>query len=145
MKSLPTATGTQSWAEVRGLLKPRRKQAALAILVLVTAAAVGLSGPLLLGVIVDRIDEGGDITAPALALIGVAVAEALLFAIGLVLISNLGQPILATLRERVVARALKLPAEQVERGGRGFFCFRYRFSTEPVPSRLRFDDLSSCT
>ena len=61
----------------------------------------------------------GRSTWPAVALLVAALVEALLFAVGLVLISYLGQPILATLRERVVARALKLPAEQVERGGRG--------------------------
>lgn len=120
MKSLPTATGRECWQVVKALLQPRRKQAIVALIVLVAAAAVGLAGPLLLGEIVDRIDSGqGDITWPALALVGAALVEAILFAIGLVLISQLGQPILATLRERVVARALKLPAEQVERGGRG--------------------------
>lgn len=119
MKSLPTATGRESWAVVRDLLRPRRRQAALAIAVLVAAAAIGLAGPLLVGTIVDRIDDRRSITAPALGLVAVALAEALLFAVGLILISRLGQPILAALRERVVARALKLPAEQVERGGRG--------------------------
>lgn len=119
MKALPTATPRECWAEVKALLRPRRRQAALALGVLVAAAALGLAGPLLLGEIVDRIDEQRSITAPALALVGVAIGEALLFAVGLILISNLGQPVLAALRERVVARALKLPAGQVERGGRG--------------------------
>jgi ATP-binding cassette subfamily C protein len=122
MKSLPVATSRQSWAVVKELLRPRRKQAALAVLVLVAAAALGLVGPLLLGEIVDRIDSSRDassITAPALALLAAAVGEAILYALGLMLISQLGQPILAALRERVVARALKIPAEQVERGGRG--------------------------
>lgn len=120
MKSLPVASGRECWAVVRELLRPRRKQAIAALVVLVAASAVGLIGPLLLGVIVDRVDnQEGSITWPAVALLGAALVEAILFAVGLVLISHLGQPILATLRERVVARALKLPAEQVERGGRG--------------------------
>lgn len=119
MTSLPVANGRECWLVVRELLRPRRRQAALAILVLVAAAAVGLAGPLLLGVIVDRIQADRSLTAPALALVATALAEAFLYALGLILISHLGQPILATLRERVVARALKLPAEQVERGGRG--------------------------
>ena len=33
--------------------------------------------------------------------------------------AGLGEPMLAELRERVVERALRLPAERVERAGRG--------------------------
>ena len=120
IRSLPVATGRECWAVVKDLLAPHRTRAIVATVVLVAAAAVGLLGPLIIGEIVNRVDTGeGALTWPAVALLVAALAEALLFAVGLVLISYLGQPILATLRERVVARALKLPAEQVERGGRG--------------------------
>ncbi|MBE2318898.1 ABC transporter ATP-binding protein [Solirubrobacter sp. CPCC 204708] len=120
VKSLPVATSKQCWAVIRELLRPRRTQAIVATVVLVAAAAVGLLGPLLLGEIVDRVDSRtGSITWPAVALLGAALGEALLAALGLTLISYLGQPILASLRERVVAKALRLPAAQIERGGRG--------------------------
>jgi len=117
VKSLPVASGRECWAVVRGLLRGRL--AALAAVVLVAAAALGLAGPLLLGEIVDRIDARGSITLPALALLGAALGQALLYALGLDLVSRVGQPLLAALRERVVAHALRIPAERVERGGRG--------------------------
>jgi ATP-binding cassette subfamily C protein len=92
------------------------------LLVLVAAAGAGLAGPLLLGTIVDRVTDGGDagaITAPALGLLAVAVAQAALTGLGFALVADLGQPMLADLREQVVGRALALPAEDVERSGRG--------------------------
>ena len=103
---------------MRELLSPRR--VALAVAVLLAASALGLVGPLLVGEIVDRADRGaGSIGGPASALLAAVVGEALLYAVGLNLVARIGQPMLAALRERVVARALRLPAEQVERGGRG--------------------------
>ncbi len=119
---LPTAGGREVRRVVAELLRPRRRRAAVAVLVLVAAAGAGLLGPLLLGEIVDRVTSGqgpAAITAPGVALLGVAVAEAALSAVGLALVAGLGQPMLADLRERVVERALRLPAEDVERSGRG--------------------------
>ena len=72
------------------------------MLVLVAAAGTGLLGPLLLGEIVDRVTSGqgpAAITAPGVALLGVAVAEAALSAVGLALVAGLGQPMLADLRK----------------------------------------------
>ena len=119
---LPTADGRAVRRTVGELLRPRRRRAAIAVVVLVAAATAGLLGPLLLGEIVERVTTGRGpdaITAPALALLGVALAEAGLSALGLALVAALGQPMLAELRERVVDRALRLPAEDVERAGRG--------------------------
>jgi ATP-binding cassette, subfamily C, bacterial len=81
-----------------------------------------LIAPPLLGVIVDLVVGGapaGAITGPVLALVGVAVAAGVLDAIGRILVANSGEPILATLRENVVDRALAVPPDAVERAGTG--------------------------
>jgi len=119
---LPTADGAEVRRAVGALLAPRRKRAAVALAVLVAAAGAGLIGPLLLGEIVDRVTSGSDpdaITAPGTALIAVAVAQAVLTALGFALVATLGQPMLADLREQVVDRALRIPAARIERAGRG--------------------------
>jgi ATP-binding cassette, subfamily C, bacterial len=119
---LPTAGGTEVRRELRGLLRPRRRLAGVAALVLVAASAAGLCGPLLLGVIVERVTDGrgGDaVTLPALGLLGVVVAQSALTALGVSLVAAVGQPMLAELRERVVDRALRVPSERIERAGRG--------------------------
>jgi ATP-binding cassette subfamily C protein len=121
VSALPTA----GWREVRETVaelgRPRRGRGLAALLVLVLAAAAGLLGPLLLGALVDRARDGdtAGVLTPGLALLGVAVAQALLGGYGYVLVAELGQPMLAVLRERVVDRALRLPTEVVERAGRG--------------------------
>jgi ATP-binding cassette subfamily C protein len=119
---LPTAGGPEVRRVVAELLRPRRARGAVAVAVLLAATGAGLLGPLLLGVIVERVSEGRDadaITGPALGLLAVAVVAAALTALGVALVAAVGQPMLADLRERVVEHALRLPAARVERAGRG--------------------------
>jgi ATP-binding cassette subfamily C protein len=119
---LPTASGPEVRRVVRELLRPRRRAAALAAAVLVAASAAGLCAPLLLGVIVERVTDGRDgdaMTLPAVGLLVVVVAQSALSAIGVALVAAVGQPMLAELRERVVDRGLRIPAERLERAGRG--------------------------
>jgi ATP-binding cassette, subfamily C, bacterial len=90
--------------------------------VLVATAAVGLLGPILLGDLVDRVAAGrpaSATTAPGLGVLAAGIAQALLTGLGLVLVAHLGQPMLAELRERVVDKALRIPVDDVERGGSG--------------------------
>jgi ATP-binding cassette subfamily C protein len=122
MSPLPIASAAEVRRHVRVLLRPHRRRAAATLLVLVATSAVGLLGPLLLGELVDRVAAGDDpsaVTAPGLGLLAVAVVQALLTAAGLGLVAHLGQPLLAQLREQVVDRALRIPVDRVERGGRG--------------------------
>ena len=119
---LPTADGPAVRRAVAGLLRPRRRRAAVAGIVLLAASATGLLGPLLLGEIVDRVTAGrdaGSITSLGAGLAVVAVGQAILTALGFALVAGVGQPMLADLREQVVDRALRLPAARVERAGRG--------------------------
>jgi ATP-binding cassette subfamily C protein len=119
---LPTASGPEVRRVVRELLRPRRRAAVVAAAVLVAASAAGLCAPLLLGVIVERVTDGRDagaMTLPAVGLLVVVVAQSALSAIGVALVSAIGQPMLADLRERVVDRGLRIPSERLERAGRG--------------------------
>ncbi|MEA2137665.1 MAG: ATP-binding cassette, subfamily bacterial, partial [Solirubrobacteraceae bacterium] len=119
---LPTAGAADTRRAVRELARPYRGRAAATLVVLVAGSAAGMAVPPLLGLIVDRVADGrapAAITQPALALLVLTIVQATLTAFGTAMIARLGEPMLATLRERVVRRALSLPLEQVERAGRG--------------------------
>ncbi|MEV6424559.1 ABC transporter ATP-binding protein [Streptomyces sp. NPDC051662] len=119
---LPTATGAQTLAVVRGLLRRHRPLAVGAVTVLVVGTGIGLLTAPLLGHIVDLVvDERGAsaLTVPMLLLLAVAVARAVATAIGKSLVARLGETVLADLRERFIARALRLPLERVEQAGSG--------------------------
>jgi ATP-binding cassette subfamily C protein len=119
---LPVATQREAWRTVGTFLRPQRPRGIAALLVLLAGSAAGLAAPLLLGAIVDVVaDERGSaaVTAPVLGLVAAAVAEAILAAAGMVLVAQVGQTVLAGLREVVVERALALPTARVERSGTG--------------------------
>jgi ATP-binding cassette subfamily C protein len=119
---LPTATAAQAWAAVRALLRPRRRLVVLAVAVLTVGTAVGLVTIRLLGHIVDLVADGRPpdaITAPVIALVLVAVGQAVAAGWGLTLVARLGEGMLADLRERFIERVLALPLDQVEEAGTG--------------------------
>ncbi|MEU6223347.1 ABC transporter ATP-binding protein [Streptomyces sp. NPDC047042] len=119
---LPTATPRRTREAVREVLRPYRPLAFGAFAVMVAATAVGLLVQPLLGRIVDLVADHrppGDLTLPAVLLIVVAVVQGVATALGLGLVSRLGETVLAQLRERFVERALRLPQEQVEKAGSG--------------------------
>lgn len=87
----------------------------------VTAAA-GLTGPWLLGRIVDLVKEGGSartVDRSAMVIVGFAVAQFLLVRYAQLVAHRFGERTLARLREQFVARALALPASVIERAGTG--------------------------
>lgn len=119
---LPTATGAQTFAAVRTLLRGHRLLTVLAVTVLVTGTGIGLLTAPLLGRIVDLVADqrgAGALTGPMVVLLVVAVARGVATAIGHSLVARLGESVLADLRERFVGRALRLPLERVERAGSG--------------------------
>ncbi|MFF5456123.1 ABC transporter ATP-binding protein [Streptomyces sp. NPDC012950] len=119
---LPTATGAQTFAVLRTLLRGNRLLAASALAVLVLGTGIGLLTAPLLGRIVDLVvDRRGpaSLTIPMVLLVVVAAARGVATAIGSSLVARLGETILANLRERFIARALRLPLERVERAGSG--------------------------
>ena len=119
---LPIATGRRTRAQLKVLVRPHRGRLAGALLLLIAGTAAGLVTPPLLGHIVDLASGHGSAAAIVVSgagLIGGAVVEAALAGIGVALLAQVGESVLARLRERFVSSALRLPLEQVERAGAG--------------------------
>ncbi|NIL89199.1 ABC transporter ATP-binding protein [Rhodococcus sp. 05-2255-1e] len=119
---LPIATGARSGRWLLEQLKLRRARTAVTLLLGAIAAAMSLVPVYVLGVLVDRVRDGADSST----IVGVVVVIAVAAVIGGVvtgfsgyLISTLGEGILASLREAVVRRALRLPVATLERVGKG--------------------------
>ncbi|WP_432826772.1 ABC transporter ATP-binding protein [Dactylosporangium sp. CA-092794] len=119
---LPIATGRRTRALLRTLARAHRGRLAAAFALLVAGTAAGLVTPPLLGRIIDLAGGGGSTAAIVLTgagLVAAAVAEAALAGVGIALLAQAGETMLARLRERFVSSALHLPLEQVERAGAG--------------------------
>ena len=104
------------------------------------ATAAGLAVPALLGHIVDRVtDDGADaqLTGIALLLLGAAVVQGVLTAVGQALVARLGESALADLRERVVERVLTLPLERIERAGSGDLVSRVSDDVAEIAEAVR--------
>ncbi|OZC96664.1 multidrug ABC transporter permease [Rhodococcus sp. 06-221-2] len=119
---LPIATGARSGKWLLEQLKLRRARTAVTLLLGAIAAGMSLVPVYVLGVLVDRVRDGADSST----IVGVVVVIAVAAVIGGVvtgfsgyLISTLGEGILASLREAVVRRALRLPVATLERVGKG--------------------------
>ncbi len=107
---------------------------------LVAATAVGLLVPPLLGQIIDAVvahQEASTLAAPIGWLFAVAAAASLLGGIGAVLVSRLGETMLAGLREDVVQRALGMPLAQVEAAGSGDLVARISSDVAAVAAAVR--------
>jgi ATP-binding cassette subfamily C protein len=119
---LPTATPARTRAVVWQMSRPHRGLAVAAFLVLLAATAVGLATAPLLGRIVDIVvsrSPVGEITLPVILLGLAAVGQGAFTGLGTNLVARVGERVLASLRERFIDRALRLPLEQVERAGSG--------------------------
>jgi ATP-binding cassette subfamily C protein len=119
---LPVASGRRTLRAVGGLLRPRVRTMAAALAILVASTLAGLLVPPLIGHIVDLVTGrrgAGSITWPAVLLVAAALAEGALSAAGIAELARAGESALAGLRERFVARALRLPLDQLERAGSG--------------------------
>ncbi|MEU9886267.1 ABC transporter ATP-binding protein [Sphaerisporangium sp. NPDC051011] len=136
---LPTATPRRTRAAVRELLRPHRGLAAGGFAVMVAATAIGLMTQPLLGRVVDLVADRrpAALTVPVVLLVVVAVTQGLATALGLSLVSRLGETVLARLRERFVDRALHLPLEQVERAGSGDLTARVTADVARVAEAVR--------
>ncbi|WP_412544034.1 ABC transporter ATP-binding protein [Longispora sp. K20-0274] len=137
---LPNADGPATRAAVRALLRPHRTLAVGALLVLVTGTAVGLLTAPLLGRIVDLVvahRPAGAVTVPVLLLVVAALGRGVATGVGGSLVARLGESMLATLRERFVARALRLPLDQVERAGSGDLSARVTTDVSVIARAVR--------
>ncbi|MCX5203542.1 ABC transporter ATP-binding protein/permease [Streptomyces sp. NBC_00237] len=138
---LPIATSARTRAAVRELARPHRLLALGGFGTLVVATAVGLFTQPLLGRIVDvAAGEGGGvdaITVVVLLLVAVAVVQGVLTGIGVSRIAELGETVLARLRERFVERVLGLPLERVEKAGSGDLTVRVTGDVSLVADAVR--------
>ncbi|WP_431906608.1 ABC transporter ATP-binding protein [Micromonospora carbonacea] len=119
---LPIAGGRRTRAQLRALVRPHRARLAGALALLVAGTAAGLVTPPLLGRIVDLATDGGgtaDLVLTGVGLVAAALVEAALAGLGVALLAQVGEGVLARLRERFVDSALRLPLAQVERAGTG--------------------------
>ncbi|WP_069812291.1 ABC transporter ATP-binding protein [Streptomyces sp. TP-A0874] len=119
---LPIATAAQSLAVLRTLLRRHRMLTVSAVTVLVVGTGIGLLTAPLLGHIVDLVVQQrgpAALTLPIVLLLAVAVARGIAIAVGTSLVARLGEGILASVRERFIERALRLPLERVEEAGSG--------------------------
>jgi ATP-binding cassette subfamily C protein len=119
---LPTAEARRVRRAVVDLVLARKRTAAWALLTLVGATAVGLGTAPVLGHIVDLVVDGREpssLVVPVALLLAIAALSGLGSALGVAGVARLGESVVAELRERFVARALRLPLEQVELAGSG--------------------------
>ena len=137
---LPIAAAADTRRTALALMRPRRGLALAAGLALLVGTAAGLAVPAILGHIVDLVDdEGADaqLTGAALLLLGAAVVQGLLTALGQALVARLGESALADLRERVVERVLRLPLERIERAGSGDLVSRVSDDVAEIAEAVR--------
>ncbi len=137
---LPIAPAAETRGTALALVRPRRGLALAAGAALLVATAAGLAVPALLGHIVDLVDDEGadaELTGPALLLLGAAVVQGVLTALGQALVARLGESALADLRERVVERVLTLPLERIERAGSGDLVSRVSDDVAEIADAVR--------
>ncbi|MCM2416956.1 ABC transporter ATP-binding protein [Streptomyces sp. RKAG293] len=137
---LPTATPARTRAAARELLRPHRALACAGFGVLVVATVVGLLTQPLLGHLIDLVTErhpAGDLTRPVVLLALVAVVQGITTALGLSLVSRLGETVLAELREKFVERALLLPLDRLEKAGSGDLTARVTRDVSRVADAVR--------
>lgn len=132
---LPVAPPRRTWAWLGAELRARWPLAAAALLAGVLGAAASVVPVYALGVLVDRVREH----APPSALAGIAVvivvaavAGGIATGVSAYLIGRVGAGILAALRERTVARALRLPVTTLEWAGRGDLLSRVGSDTAAI-------------
>lgn len=118
---LPTATGRRTAAVLWDALRGRRTVLVLAAVFAGVAAALELIAPATLGRVVDDItsDSASPLWNYALLIIVSVVGGGALQIVGVLLAARSFERILAGLRERLVATALRLPQQRVERSGTG--------------------------
>ncbi|MGB3169794.1 MAG: ABC transporter ATP-binding protein [Rhodococcus sp. (in: high G+C Gram-positive bacteria)] len=119
---LPIATGSRCWSFLSNELRSRRRMTAITLAVSAVAAAMSLIPVYVFGVLVDRVIDGAP-TSTIVVVVAVitvaAVVGGVFTAISTYLISKVGEGLLASLRERVLGRALHLPISTLERVGKG--------------------------
>ncbi|NED86813.1 ABC transporter ATP-binding protein [Streptomyces sp. SID11233] len=137
---LPTASGAESLAALRTMLRGHRRLTAAAVTVLVAGTAIGLLTAPLLGHIVDLVVErrgSRALTVPLVLLIVVALVRGAAATVGSTLVARLGETVLAAVREQFIERALRLPLERVEAAGSGDLVSRVTSDVSMIAKSVR--------
>ncbi|MFF1925968.1 ABC transporter ATP-binding protein [Streptomyces sp. NPDC058221] len=137
---LPTASGRESVAALRTMLRGHRRLTAAAVAVLVAGTGIGLLTAPLLGHIVDLVVEkrgSGALTTPLVLLVVVALVRGGAAAVGSTLVARLGETVLAAAREQFIERALRLPLERVEAAGSGDLVSRVTSDVSMIAKSVR--------
>jgi ATP-binding cassette subfamily C protein len=120
---LPIATTRRTWAAVGTLLREHRGLVTATAIMLLASGVAVVFVPALLGRLVDVVrDPGagvGSVDLVAAGLLVALLARAGFTGVGQILMSRLGEELLASLRELVVRRALDTPLGTIERAGTG--------------------------
>ena len=138
---LPVATAAQVRARARSLARRHRGRLALAVGLHAAAALAGLAGPALLGLLVDEVAGGtttGRVDRIALAVLAALVAQVVLYRVARLASYNLGERVLAELREEFLDGVLGLPLGTVEAAGTGDLIARSTSDVEHVAEVVRF-------
>ncbi|MGI5121627.1 ABC transporter ATP-binding protein [Marinactinospora thermotolerans] len=137
---LPIATARATLALVLTELRAVRGMALVALLVSLAANTCALVAPWVLGLLVDAVRQGTDTTHAAWTAVVIAAAALLggaLTALAFTLLARTGETVLARLRERVVQRALRLPAPLLARLSAGDLLSRVGDDVAVVAETLR--------
>lgn len=121
-QSLPVADAAQVRAEVRLALRGGGGKVAGVVALLTLGAAAGLVTPAALGALVDVVAEGAGadrVRWLAAAIAAGALVAAVADGLGQVGATRLVERVLASTRERMVAKGLALPRASLERAGAG--------------------------
>lgn len=121
--ALPVARAGVIWRELRHTARGHGLKLIAVVVLGICSAALGLVVPAVLGRLVDLI-EAGTADTPAIlwatAIMAAAtIAAAFGTAVTIVLAERVYHTMLASLRERLVARAMGLPQSMIERAGTG--------------------------
>ena len=140
-RTLPVATGAQTRAYARVLMR-RHPRALSGMLALHAFAAVtGLAGPVILGGLVQSVQTGtttAHVDQLALVLAGFLIAQTVLTQLARRQSFVLGEQVLADLREDFLARVLALPLSTVERAGTGDLLTRTTSDVDSLARTVRF-------
>jgi ABC-type multidrug transport system fused ATPase/permease subunit len=138
---LPVASADEVRAQAGQLFREHRRPLGITLSLHVLAAALGLAGPFLLGMMVDSVVEGtttGRINALAGLLAVFIVAQALITRAAIRRSLILGETVFAQLRESFIKRVLGLPLSTVERAGTGDLVARTTGDVDTLSRTVRF-------
>jgi ATP-binding cassette subfamily C protein len=119
---LPIAGPRESWAWLFTELRKHLPLVVVTVAVGLVAAAAAVLPAYVFGELVDRVSghaESSSLSTVAVVLVVAAVVGGISSGASTYLTSRVGETVLATLRERVVQRALTLPNSVVEKAGKG--------------------------